>query len=178
MQAIHIEITHDLNTNSFLNALSRFISRRSNPTHLYSDNGTNFVGAEHVLRESIQNLDQCKVNEFLSLRNINWHFNPPNASHMGGAWEQMIRSVHRILSITFKGQVLTNDTLQTIIIKIEAIVNSRPLIPITFDPKDEELLTPNHLLLLRGVVPLPPGAYDKKDCYAQCCWAQIQYLSD
>ena len=158
---------------SFLNALRRFISRRSNPIHLYRDNGTNFVGAERVLRESIQNLDQRKINEFLSLKNINWHFNPPNASHMGGAWERMIKSVRRILSITFKGQVLTDDALQTIIIEIEAIVNSRPLIPITFDPKDDEPLTPNHLLLLQGVVPLPPGVYDKKECYAQ-----IQYLSD
>ena len=85
MRAIHIEIAHGLDNNSFLNALRRFISRRSNPTHLYSDNGTNFVGAERVLRDSIQDLDQRKVNEFLSLRNINWHFNPPNASHMGGA---------------------------------------------------------------------------------------------
>ena len=161
-----------------MHALRRFISRRSNPTHLYSDNGTNFVGAERVLSESIQSLDQRKVSEFLSLRNINLYFNPSNASHMGGTWERMIRSVRRILSITFKGQVLTDDTLQTIIIEIEAIVNSRPLIPITFDPKDDEPLTPNHLLLLRGVVPLPPGVYDKKDCYARRRWAQIQYLSD
>ena len=43
---------------------------------------------------------------------------------MGGAWERIIRSVRRILSITFKGQVLTDDTLQTILIEIEAIVNS------------------------------------------------------
>ena len=53
IRAIHIEIAHGLDTNSFLNALRRFISRRSNPTHLYSDNGTNFVGVERVLRESI-----------------------------------------------------------------------------------------------------------------------------
>ena len=85
----------------------------------------------------------------------------------------MIKSVRRILSITFKSQVLTDDALQTIIIEIEAIVNSRPLVPITFDPKNDESLTPNHLLLLQGVVSLPPGVYDKKECYAQ-----IQYLSD
>ena len=76
------------------------------------------------------------------------------------------------------GVGLATDTLQTILIEIEAIVNSRPLIPITFDPKDDEPLTPNHLLLLRGVVPLPPVVYDKKDCYVRRRWVQIQYLSD
>ena len=69
---------------------------------------------------------------------------------MGGAWEQMIRSVRRILSITLKGQVLTDDTLQTIIIEIEAIVISRPLIPITFDPKDDEPLTPTICFCCEG----------------------------
>ena len=88
----------------------------------------------------------------------------------------MIRFARCILSTTFKEQVLTEDTLQTIIIDIEAIVNSRPLVPITFDLKDDEPLTSNHLLVLRGVVPLSPAVDDKRNCYARCRWAQIQYF--
>ena len=115
MRAVHIEIAHGLDTNSFLNALRRFIARRSNPKHIYSDNATNFTSAERVLRESLQALDQHQINDYLTKLKINWHFNPPTASHMGGAWERMIRSVRRILSITFKDQVLTDDTLLTLI---------------------------------------------------------------
>ena len=153
---MHIEIAPGLDTNAFLNALRRFIGRCSNPAHIYSNNDTNFVGAERVLRESLQDLDQHRINDYLSQHKINWHFNPPAGSHFNGASERMIRSVRRIFSIIFKDQVLTDDTLHTIMVEIEAILNFRPLVPIVFDPEDSEPLTPNHLLLLRGIVPIPP----------------------
>ena len=112
MQAIHIEIAHGLDTNLFLNALRRFNAvDRIQP--IYTATTKQILLALNV---SCSNLDQRKIKEFFSLRNINWHLNPPNSSHMGGAWERMIRSVRRILSITFKGQILMDDILQTIII--------------------------------------------------------------
>ena len=97
---------------------------------------------------------------------------------MGGAWERMIRSVRHILSITFKDQVLTDNTLLTVMIEIESISNSRPLMPVTFNPMDNEPLIPNHLLLLRNTLTLTPGIFDKRDCYARRRWAQIQFLFD
>ena len=178
MRAVHIEIAPGLDTNAFLNALRRFIGRRSNPAHIYSDNGTNFVGAERAVRESLQDLDQHRINDYLSQHKINWHFSPPTGSHFNGASEQMIQSVRRIFSIIFKDQLLTDDTLHIIMDEIKAILNSRPLVPIVFDPKDSEPLTPNHLLLLRGIIPIPPGVYDKKDCYARRRFAQIPFISD
>ena len=89
----------------------------------------------------------------------------------------MIHSIRRILSITFKNQVLTDDTLHKVMVEIEAIINFRPLVPGTFDPRDNEplyvnlivvvVVTPNHLLWFRGVVLLPPHVFDKKNCYAR-----------
>ena len=55
---------------------------------------------------------------------------------MDGAWEWMIRSVRRILSITFKHQVLTDDTLLIVMIEIKSIMNSRTVGPVTFEPMD------------------------------------------
>ena len=81
----------------FLNALRRFISRRGTPSNIYSDNGTNFVGANRILKEALQQFDQTRQKNYCSQLEINWHFNPPHASHMGGAWQRMIRSVKRIL---------------------------------------------------------------------------------
>ena len=117
-----------LDTHTFLIALRRFIGRRSNLAHIYSDNGTNFVGAERVLRESLQDLDQHRINGYLSQHKINWHFSLPTGNNFIGASERMIRCMRRIFSIIFKDQVLTDDTLHTIMIEIEAILNSRPVV--------------------------------------------------
>ena len=62
-RAVHIEVASDLSTDSFINAL-RFIARRGQPDEIFSDNGTNFVGTERVLRESLQSLQQSKLNNF------------------------------------------------------------------------------------------------------------------
>ena len=47
-RAIHLETSNSLDTDSFINALRRFISRRGPIRQLRSDQGTNFVGAELV----------------------------------------------------------------------------------------------------------------------------------
>ena len=51
MRAVHLEVAHNLTADSLLQALRRFISRRGKPQQIYSDNGTNFVGAEKILRD-------------------------------------------------------------------------------------------------------------------------------
>ena len=53
-RAVHIEVVHTLSTDSFIDALRRFIGRRCKLEIVYSNNGTNFVGAERVLREELQ----------------------------------------------------------------------------------------------------------------------------
>ena len=56
-RAVHIELALDLTADGFLNALRWFISRRRNVKHLYSGNGTNFVGAEKILRNEFLKFD-------------------------------------------------------------------------------------------------------------------------
>ncbi|KAJ8022556.1 hypothetical protein HOLleu_37488 [Holothuria leucospilota] len=93
VRAVHIEISHGLYTDSFLNALRRYISRRGVPRSIYSDNGTNFVGAKQELKENLANLNQRSISDHaLIQRGIQWYFNPLAASHMGGVWERMVRS--------------------------------------------------------------------------------------
>ena len=90
---MHIEIAPTLSTDSFINALRRFIKRQGKPFKLYSDNGTNFVGAERELYEALQKFNSSVIQKHLLQRNIQWHFNPPYTSHMGGVWEHLIWSV-------------------------------------------------------------------------------------
>ena len=160
MRAVHIEIANSLTADSFINALRRFIARRGKPDHIYSENGSNFVGANRILRESLDELNKESLNQFCCQQEIKWTFNPPTASHMGGAWERTILSVRKILTALTRNQTLDDEAFSTFMTEVEGILNSRPLVPIMFDDSTQnEPLTPNHLLLLRGTANLPPGLF-------------------
>ncbi|KAK0155313.1 hypothetical protein N1851_002322 [Merluccius polli] len=87
LRAVHIEVADSLDTDSCINAIRRFISRRGQVTIMRSDNGTNFVSSERELREAIQ-LDNGKIERDLQPKGIKWIFNSPAASHQGGVWER------------------------------------------------------------------------------------------
>ena len=80
MRAVHLELAHSLTTDSFIMALKRFISRRGSPEEFFSDNGSNFVGAEKELKDAVGNLSQKRINDTLIEYGIQWHFHPPHAS--------------------------------------------------------------------------------------------------
>lgn len=149
IQAIHIEVAPSLDTDSFVNALRRFTARRGQAKELRSDNGKNFVGAEHELRVAIKEWNQCKINDVLFQKGIKWTFNPPTGSHYGGAWERLIRSVRKVLNSILKVQNLDEEGLHTVLCEVEAIVNGRPIFLASTGSSDLEALTSNHLLLLR-----------------------------
>ena len=176
-RALHIEVAPTLSIDSLINALRRLIGRRDKPFELYSDNGTNFVGAERELRETLQKFNSSVIQKHLLQRNIQWHFNPPYASHMGGIWKRLIRSVRRILKNLMMQQTISDDGLVTLLVEVESILNSRPLTPVIMDPEADVPLTPNHLLLLRELPNLPPGTFLDEDKYSTKRWRQIQYLS-
>ena len=117
------------------------------------------------------------IENYLCQQEIEWEFNPPTASHIGGVWERQICTVQWILNALLKQQELNDECLSTLMCQVEGIVNSRPLTPVSNDPKDAEPLTPNHLLLLRSGTVLPPGVFVKEDMY-QKGWRQVQYLAD
>ena len=97
IRAVHIEITHALSTDSFLQALSRFMARRGEPKVIYCDNGSNFHGAQSEIKYCLRNWSQEKISNYLSAREIQWVFIPPEASHWGGVWERLIRSIKKCL---------------------------------------------------------------------------------
>ena len=73
---------------------------------------------------------------------------------------------------------MSDEMLRTLMTEVQGILNSRPLTPVSSDPKDVEPLTPNHLLLLRANLNLPPGILSKEDLYSRRRWRQVQYMSD
>ncbi|KAJ0177792.1 hypothetical protein K1T71_006665 [Dendrolimus kikuchii] len=79
-RAVHLELTESLSTNSFLMTLRRFIARRGRPRTIYTDNGTNFVGAANLLKE----LDWQTIEETTNIDRIQWKFSVPTAPWWGG----------------------------------------------------------------------------------------------
>ena len=178
VRAVHIEMSYSLSTDAFINVYRRFVSRRGAPSVIYSDNGTNLVGGHKELSRSLQEWNSHQINEYLKQRNVKWVFNPPYASHMGGIWERVIRSIKRILSALLTSQPTTDDSLITLFSEVESIVNSRPLTPVLQDPEANEPLTPNHILLMRPSPSYTPGVFSESDNYVRKKWRQVQYLTD
>ncbi|XP_025203176.1 uncharacterized protein LOC112600215 [Melanaphis sacchari] len=158
-RAVHIELVADLTAEAFLNALKRFIGRRGVCSDIFSDNATNFVGANNKLLElkKIFHTEEhlTKIYDALSSEGIRWHFIPPRSPHFGGLWEASIKSIKNHLYRVLGTANLTYDELNTILIKIEAVLNSRPLTPCSSDPTDTTPLTPAHFLIGEPTCSLP-----------------------
>ena len=178
VRAIHIEVAASLDTESFINALRRFIARRGQPEEIRSDNGGNFVKGEKELKRAVNDWNQTHIHEALLQQNVKWTFNPPAGSHHGGVWERCIRTVRKVILATLKEQQLDDESLNTLMCEVESVVNGRPITKLSDDPRDNEPLTPNHLLLLRSGSSLPPGIFCKEDGYGRRRWRQVQYMAN
>jgi Family of unknown function (DUF5641)/Integrase zinc binding domain/Integrase core domain len=161
-KAVHIELVSSLTTEAFIATLKRFVARRGNPTIIYSDNATNFLGARNQLKE-LYNKFQDKdftdsIQNYLSQNETQWKFIPPRSPHWGGIWEAAIKStkyhIIRLIGVT----KLTFEQFSTILAQIEAILNSRPLSALSNDPTDYQYLTPGHFLIGSSLT-----AYPEKD---------------
>jgi transposase InsO family protein len=179
-RAIHLEVASSLDTDSFINALRRFIARRGNVKSLKSDNGTNFVGAEKELKKCITEMNSDTIAQYLSKHEIEWSFNPPGASHMGGVWERQIRTVRKVLAgMNANIDNLDCESFRTLMCEIESIINSRPLTTLTDDPDDLTPLCPTMILTGKKELNiLPPGNFQRQDIYSRKRWRRVQQLAN
>ena len=86
-RAVHLELLDDLTTDAFLNALRTLVAIRGPARQIRCDNGTNLVGAAAELAKN-RSVHDAMCIEFV--------FNPPSASHMGGVSELQIRTVRSV----------------------------------------------------------------------------------
>ena len=92
-----------------------------------TDNETNFRGTETEIKTTLEHWNLDRNDNCLRRREIRWNFNPPHASHTGGVWEQMIRSIRKILRLLLGSQIMDDETLLTCMTEVEKILNDRPL---------------------------------------------------
>lgn len=184
-RAVHIEVANNMETDSFIQALRRFVARRGNTRYIKSDNGTNFVGADNELTKAFQQMDHGKISSFLQENGsdwVTWERNPPAASHMGGVWERQIKSARSILAalINTHGRSLNDESLQTLMVEVEAVINSRPLTVDTISDVNSQIpISPTNLLTMKSkVVMPPPGNFEKADVYSKRRWRRVQHITN
>ena len=177
-RAVHFEVSHSLDTDSFLAAFSRFVARRGLPRSVFSDNGTNMVAAEKELKGILENLDENKIRRRHD--GITWTFIPPSASHMAGAWERLIRSTKTIMRGLLEKEtkkLLSDEGLYTLLCEIERIMNDRPLTANPTGIDDAPALTPSMLLTFRRRTFPLSDELDPRELYSKRWWRHVQHLS-
>ncbi|XP_033646855.1 uncharacterized protein LOC117306360 [Asterias rubens] len=178
-RAIHIEVLESMDTSCCINALRRFYALRGPAKQLRSDCGTNFVGACNELKFGKEQQQETRMQRYLSEQGCTWEFNPPHSSHMGGVWERMIGVAWRVLDsilLQNKSSHLSHEVLCTFLAEVTAIVNARPLIPVSNDPELPFILTPARLLTQKVGAPAPFGEFTDKDLFKRQ-WRQVQSLA-
>uniref|UniRef100_A0A0A9YJ51 4-hydroxy-3-methylbut-2-enyl diphosphate reductase n=1 Tax=Lygus hesperus TaxID=30085 RepID=A0A0A9YJ51_LYGHE len=158
-RALHLEGATSLSVEGFLDAFDRFTNRRGLPKEMVLGGGTNFRGTARYIKEVADWFEDKGNTSSLIFHTahlgVQWTFNPPSSPHFGGGWEVSVRSVKDLLYISFGNHSYSLPELNTIFTKIEGILNSRPLQPISNSPEDAEPLTPAHFLIGQPITALP-----------------------
>lgn len=178
-KAVHLELVTDLSADAFMAALDRFVARRGVCGHIHSDNGTNFQGAAKKLSDTYKAVTTFEFNNnisnFLSSKGIQWHFIPPAAPHFGGAWESTVKVMKYHLKRTIGQATLKFEELTTLLTRIEAILNSRPLVQA--DSDDLPYISPGHFLIGRPLNALPEVDVTHLKTSTLTKWRLIQQLT-
>ena len=177
-RAVHIELIESLSSSSFINAFRRFTAIRGEVKVIRSDQGTNFVGATDDLGIKAVKVQNEPPSTYLHSKGVTWIFNPPHSSHMGGVWERMIGITRRILDsmlsdITSKH--LTHEVLSTLMAEVSAIINARPLVPVSNDQDCPDILSPSLLLTQK---PSSSVHYAFLPVDPRVQWKYVQSLAD
>ena len=175
-KAVYLEFVSSLTTNAFLACLDRFVARRGLPQTIYSENGTNYFGASRHLKEiyTFLRLHHDQLYDLFSQRSVDWRFNPPSAPNFGGLWEAAVKSVKNLLKGLIHTTSHTFEEYCTLLARIEAILNSRPLGRCSTDP-GIQYLTPGDFLIGDPLLSCPEEVF-VKETSCRNRWDQLKRL--
>ncbi|KRY67087.1 hypothetical protein T4B_4056 [Trichinella pseudospiralis] len=90
-RAVHLEVMFDMTTISFLAALRQFIARRERPNVIHTDNFPSFKQSDSFLRDLLHGKSADKIQEELTMRQIEWKYSTDRAPSCSGYCEQLVR---------------------------------------------------------------------------------------
>ncbi|XP_031560001.1 uncharacterized protein LOC116296171, partial [Actinia tenebrosa] len=184
---VHLELTNSLTTDEFLQALSRMTSRRGLCSTIWSDNAKTFKAASKEIQNFYGNpakksnatwskLDQDRIQSELSSKGITWKYITERSPWRGGWWERMCRAVKEPLCKVLGKALLSFSELNTLLIKVEAVINSRPLTAVSDDHRDLSPITPAHLTIGRALESLPSPTKDDLESSTKGTVTRYLYL--
>jgi Pao retrotransposon peptidase/Family of unknown function (DUF5641)/Integrase zinc binding domain len=176
-KALHLEAVSDLSTDAFLAAYKRFTARRGHCLEMQSDNGTNFRGASNKMDLDLKKAIQQATNEAAkSVANdgTSWKFIPVASPHFGGIWEAGVKSVKGHLKRIIGDTLLTYEEFSTVLQRVEACLNSRPIMAMSSDPSSVEALTPGHFLIGRQLIATPEPCIPEKSVHTR--WELVKKM--
>ncbi|XP_061713360.1 uncharacterized protein LOC133522150 [Cydia pomonella] len=153
-KCVHLEAVSDLSKDAFVLALRRFIARRGKPAELFCDNGRNLVAAAKEINDFFK-LYENDISEFAAGQGMKFKFAPAYAPNFNGYAEAGIKSAKFHLKRILGNTHLTFEELSSLFSQVEAILNSRPLCPLSSSPNNFYPLTPGHFLICRPLTSLP-----------------------
>lgn len=156
-RAVHLELMPNLTVESFLLAFCRFTSRRGLPATVMSVNGKTFPASS---KEIVKIAQSKEVLHYLTINGVSWRFIVEKVPWWGGFWERLIQSIKRCMKKSLGGTTLTYDELNTLLVEIKSVINSRPL---TYVEDDQDgvsyTLSPSHLINGRWVTNTPNDSH-------------------
>ena len=180
-RAVFLLPLKDMTTPTLINALIKFHNLFPGLEVVYSDNGTNFKGAEKDIKAAVKAWNNEQIQESLMLKGIEWKWGPPHCPHFGGVWERLVRSAKRHLKFILEKDDLNVDTLETALIQVSAILNSRPLTHASSDVNDMQVLCPANFLYpytithsSTTILPPIPTTGD----FLRSAWRDVRRLAD
>lgn len=179
-KAIHLEAVSDLTSQSFIAAFKRLVARRGHVSDMWSDNGTNFVGAAKELCKLVTaetSSVAMEIKEWLNNQSVTWHFIPPHAPNFGGLWEAGVKSTKFHLKRIIGDSTLTFEEMSTLLAQIEACLNSRPLTMLSNDHNDPTPLTPAHFLVGEPLVIVAEHNYEQCNLSNLRRWQLVQRMT-
>lgn len=176
-KAIHLELVSELTTAAFLAAFKRFTAHRGTCSDVYSDNGTNFVGADRELRRQ---LTTCLQNEEwrneLAEASTTFHFSPPGSPHFNGLAEAAVRMAKAAMHKTIGESTMTYEEMSTFLSQVEPALNSRPLSALTTEGGEAAILTPGHFIIGQPLTAVPEASVLDTTPPTANRWRLVQHM--
>ena len=148
--AVHIEAVYGYDTTSFLMALNRFASVRGWPSTIYSDPGSQLVGADRELKEAWNKIDREVLHKDGAQNGLMWLFGPADSPWNQGKVESLVKAAKRAIHFAVHKSRLSVPEFLTMCYEAANLLNERPIGTLPDVDSYLNILTPNTLLLGRA----------------------------